>query len=219
MKILFIHGFVENNTIFDEIRKIITHGEQIAINVNDILSEWNECPKDLDVQKFAVYLIQKYQIVAQDCVIGHSMGGWIASYIKENVGCKTVLIASLTDQSKLITPLKKIKIVKYFTLWGLTQSSLMVTYLKKGYVFQQSKKLYDDLVDGLSKMNKFFLFKQFQILMSPVKPLITTPDLRIHTLKDNIVRTPTEPFFVVPGDHFCLVYYPQEVAKAILKIL
>lgn len=219
MKILFIHGFVENNTIFDEVRKIITQGEQIAINVNDVLSEWNECPDDLDVQKFALHLIQKYQITTQDYVIGHSMGGWIASYIKENIDCKIVLIASLTDQSKLITPLRNIKLIKYFTRWGLTQSSVMITYLKKGYVFQQSKKMYDDLVDGLSKMKKEFLYKQFQILMNPVKSLTISPDLRIHTLKDNIVRTPTEPFFAVPGDHFCLVYYPQEVAKAILEIL
>jgi hypothetical protein len=218
MKILFIHGFVEDNTIFDEIRKLITQGEQIAINVNNVLKEWEDCPEVLDVQKFASHLVQKYQLSIHDCIIGHSMGGWIAAYIKQEIGCKIIQIASFTDQSKLITPLRNLTLVKYLTHWGLTQSSMVTTYLRKGYVFQQSKRLYDELIQGLIEMDKSCLYQQFQILMRPVKPLTITPDLRIHTLKDNIVRPPDEPFFAIAGDHFCLVYYPQEVAKAILKI-
>ena len=51
--------------------------------------------RDLDVQKMASYLIKKYEMTAQDCVIGHSMGGWIASYMKQECGCKAILLASL----------------------------------------------------------------------------------------------------------------------------
>ena len=37
MKLLFIHGFVEDHTIFNEIRKAITQGEQIALDLEKIL--------------------------------------------------------------------------------------------------------------------------------------------------------------------------------------
>ena len=219
MKILFIHGFVEDHTIFNEIRKTITQGEQIAIDLEKVLADWHNAPEDLDVQKMASYLIKKYEITAHDCVIGHSMGGWIASYMKQECGCKAILLASLTDQKKLITPLTNLTLIKYLLKFGIFQSSMMESFLKKGYKFQESKQLYDGLIDGLIKMNKKILFQQSQILFAKVKPLTIAPELRIHAQKDNIVRFPDEDFVEVSGDHFSLIYHTQQVVNAIEKVL
>ena len=219
MKLIFIHGFVENSTIFDEIRKTITVGEQIALNLEKDFAAWHDAPEDMDVQKLALHLIQKYKITAQDCVIGHSMGGWIASYIKQNVGCKAILLASLTNQVKLLSPFTNLRLLKYFTRWGITQSRGMVNFLKIGYRFTESKPLYDGLLDGLAVMNKKYLYQQLQVLFAQVAPLTITPDLRVHARKDNIVRFPDEHFIEVSGDHFSLIYYPQEVSRAISGVL
>lgn len=219
MKILFIHGFVEDRTIFDQIRKTITSGEQIAINLNEIFDDWQDAPTDMDVTKLANHLVRRFQIGSEDCVIGHSMGGWIASYMKEQTGCKAILIASLTNQKKLITPVKNPTLVKYLIKWGVFQSNGMGNFLKKEYKYAESKQLYDSLIDGLTKMNSERLFQQFQVLFNKVKPLTIIPELRIHAVKDNIVAVPDESFVEVSGDHFCLVYYPQEVSTAILKVL
>lgn len=219
MKILFIHGFVEDHTIFNEVRKSITQGEQIAIDLEKVLADWHDAPEDLDVQKTAVYLIQKYEITSQDCVIGHSMGGWIASYMKEESGCKAILLASLTDQKKLITPLTNPILIKYLIKFGIFQSSMMESFLKKGYKFPESKQLYDGLIDGLLKLDKRILYQQFQILFMKVKPLTIKPELRVHARKDNIVRFPVEDFVEVSGDHFSLIYHSQQVVNAIRKII
>lgn len=219
MKILFIHGFVEDHTIFNEVRKSITQGEQIAIDLEKVLADWHDAPEDLDVQKMAVYLIQKYEITSQDCVIGHSMGGWIASYMKEESGCKAILLASLTDQKKLITPLTNPTLIKYLIKFGIFQSSMMESFLKKGYKFPESKQLYDGLIDGLLKLDKRILYQQFQILFMKVKPLTIKPELRVHARKDNIVRFPVEDFVEVSGDHFSLIYHSQQVVNAIRKII
>ncbi len=219
MKLIFIHGFVEDHTIFNEIRKTITQGEQIALDLEKVLADWHNAPEDLDVQKMATYLIRKYGIKAQDCVIGHSMGGWIASYIKQECGCKAILLASLTDQKKLITPLTNPTLIKYLIKFGVFQSSMMESFLKKEYKFAASKQLYDGLIDGLVKLDKKILYQQCQILFSKVKPLTITPDLRVHARKDNIVRFPDEDFVEVSGDHFSLIYYPQEVINAIQKVI
>ena len=219
MKILFIHGFVEDHTIFDEIRKSITQGNQIAIDLERVLADWHDAPRDLNVQKLASYLIEKYEMTAQDCVIGHSMGGWIASYVKEECGCKAILVASLTDQKKLITPLTNPTLIKYLIKWGIMQSSANEAFLKNGYKLQESKQLYDKLIDGLIKLDRNILYQQFQILFTKVKPLTIEPDLRIHARKDNIVRFPDEEFTEVAGDHFSLIYYPKQVTEAILKVL
>ncbi len=219
MKVLFIHGFVEDHTIFNEVRKTITQGEQIAIDLEKVLDTWHDAPKDLDVQKMATYLIRKYEITAQDCVIGHSMGGWIASYMKEECDCKAILLASLTDQKKLITPLTNLTLIKYLLKFGIFQSSLMESFLKKDYKFQESKQLYSRLIDGLIKMDKKILFQQSQILFTKVKPLTITPELRIHARRDNIVAFPDEDFVEVSGDHFSLIYHTQQVVNAIQKVL
>ena len=219
MKILFIHGFVEDHTIFNEVRKSITQGEQIAIDLEKVLADWHDAPEDLDVQKTAVYLIQKYEITSQDCVIGHSMGGWIASYMKEESGCKAILLASLTDQKKLITPLTNPTLIKYLIKFGIFQSLMMESFLKKGYKFPESKQLYDGLIDGLLKLDKRILYQQFQILFMKVKPLTIKPELRVHARKDNIVRFPVEDFVEVSGDHFSLIYHSQQVVNAIRKII
>ena len=219
MKILFIHGFVEDHSIFNEVRISIAQGEQIAIDLGKVLADWHDAPEDLDVQKMAVYLIQKYEITPQDCVIGHSMGGWIASYMKEECGCKAILLASLTDQKKLITPLTNPTLIKYLIKFGIFQSSMMESFLKKDYKISESKQLYDGLIDGLIKLDKKILYQQFQILFAKVKPLTITPELRVHARKDNIVRFPDEDFVEVSGDHFSLIYHSQQVVNAIRKII
>ena len=219
MKLLFIHGFAEDHTIFNEVRKTITQGEQIAIDLEKVLANWHDAPDDLDVQKMASYLIKKYEITAQDCVIGHSMGGWIASYMKQECGCKAILLASLTDQKKLITPLTNLNLIKYLIKFGLFQSSFMDSFLKKEYKFQESKQLYDGIIDGLMKMDKKVLYQQSQILFVKVKPLTISPDLRVHARKDNIVRFPEEKFVEVSGDHFSLIYHTEQVIKALQTVL
>lgn len=219
MKILFIHGFVEDNTIFNEIRKTISQGNQIAVDLEKVLADWHDAPTDLDVRKLASYLISKYEITSQDCVIGHSMGGWIAAYMKEECGCKAILLASFTDQNKLITPLSNLTLIKYLIKFGLLQSSSMEWFLKKDYKPQESKQLYNGLIDGLMKLDKKILYQQFLILLSKVKPLTITPDLRIHARRDNIVKYPDEKFVEVSGDHFSLIFHANQVLNAILKII
>jgi hypothetical protein len=215
MKLIFIHGFVEDSSIFNEIRKTITEGEQIALNLNYDFAAWHDAPEDMDVQKLALHLIQKYKITNQDTVIGHSMGGWIASYIKQNVGCKAILLASFTDQAKLIFPISNLTLLKYSLRLGITQGMMMVNYLKNRYHFQASKQLYDSLIDGLAKMDKKCLLQQTQVLFAKVSPLTITPDIRIHARKDNIVAFPDEDFIEVSGDHFSLIFHSEEVCKAI----
>lgn len=219
MKLIFIHGLVENHTIFNEIRETITQGEQIAPDLEKVLADWQGAPADLDVEKMASYLIKKYSITAQDCIIGHSMGGWIASYIKQACGCKVILVASLTDQEKITAPVKNLTLLKILIHWGFIQNPVVVSFLKKGYKFQESKQLYDQLLDGMIKLDKTILYQQFQILFAKVKPLSVAPELRVHARKDNIVRYPDEEFVEVLGDHFSLIYHAKQVITAIQKVL
>ena len=57
------------------------------------------------------------------------------------------------------------------------------------------------------------------MLFAPVPPLAELPELRIHSLADNVVLPPDEPFVEIPGDHFAHYYYPELVAAAIGQVV
>lgn len=219
MKILFIHGFVENRTIFDELRKYITDGEQFALNLEEEFAAWKNVPSEMDVIKLASHLIGKYNINAEDVVIGHSMGGWIASHIKQITACKAILLASFTDQSKITLPINSLWALKFLVNSGLLQSNLAVSYFKKAYPFPETKPLHDSLLDFLAICNQTYLMQQLEVLFKKVDPLTIEPDLRIHAKKDNIVRYPDESYHEVPGDHFSLIFHTKEVVSIINKQL
>jgi hypothetical protein len=42
---------------------------------------------------------------------------------------------------------------------------------------------------------------------------------RIHARADAVVKIPDEPFHEVPGDHFSLYTYPEEVYRPIVEFL
>src|SRR5580692_437907 len=103
MRIFYIHGFGENETIFSKISPFIP-GEQIFLNVWELLGD---APRPgINVLNFAEELVKKYAITKNDLIIGHSMGGWIALHIKHLTGCPIVQIASWTDPGRIISPFK-----------------------------------------------------------------------------------------------------------------
>jgi hypothetical protein len=219
MKILFIHGFVENRTIFDELRKYLTEGEQIALNLEEEFAAWKNVPTEMNVVKLASHLIGKYNINSEDVVIGHSMGGWIATHIKQITACKAILLASFTNQSKITLPINNLWTLKFLVNSGLLQSNLAIDYFKKAYPFAETKPLHDSLLDFLAICDKTYLMQQLEVLFGKVDSLTVEPDLRIHAKKDNIVRYPDEAYHEVSGDHFSLIFHTQEVISVISKQL
>ncbi|TAE28658.1 MAG: alpha/beta hydrolase [Cytophagales bacterium] len=218
MRLILIHGYVEDAGIFDNLVPLLLPASLLPIDVNDEYARWNPTGR-INARQFAQYLTDYYDITADDVLIGHSMGGWIAINIKELTGAKTIQLASFTDQKKINFPVRNLTALKLMLRIGLTQSVWLTNYFKKLYPFAESKELYDRLVSGIPAIKPTHLFLQQQTLFAPVPPLTVQPDLRIHARPDNIVFTPSEPFHEVPGDHFTLYCQPETVAEPILSVL
>jgi pimeloyl-ACP methyl ester carboxylesterase len=218
MRLIFIHGFGELPTVFDNIAPYLS-GEKIFINV------WKELKPvsvsdPINVQTFAQQLIEKYQITANDAVIGHSMGGWIAAHIKQKVGSKAILIASLTDQKKIIVPTHSLSVMRF-----LHYNSLYINGFSKKlfsllvYRKRPSRAFFEETLDRLVSAPKDEVYKQIRILFEPVPALSIVPDIRIHAKADVVLSLPDEPYHLVPGDHFTLVTDPETVWKPIVETL
>jgi len=218
MRIFYIHGFGENEGIFNKISPFVP-GEKAFLNVWELLGD---APRPgINVLDFADELVQKYIITKNDVVIGHSMGGWIALHIKYLTGCRIVQIASWTDPTRIVSSFKSPGLY----LWLVRHGFIFNRFVKwvsisKNYRDKPSIEIYRDAFDRLMQGNKENVINQLRLILMPVPENVAiTPDLRIHALADTIVRPPKEPFYEVPGDHFTLYTHPQMVYEPIVAFL
>ena len=217
-RILLIHGYVEDPTIFDKLVPFLPPAEYVRINLADEFGRWQPVGP-VNVRLLAQYLTDQYTITADDVVIGHSMGGWTAINLKQVSGATAILLASFTNQKKILFPTHNLTILKLLLNSGTTQSQMLNNFFKKKYPFGESRELYNRLIDASMQMTRQYIWQQLQTLFAKVPPLTVQPDLRIHARSDNIVRPPDEAFVEVPGDHFSLVFYPEAVAEPIRRLL
>jgi hypothetical protein len=218
MRLIFIHGFGENPSIFNQIAPQLPQ-TQVFVNV------WNELgnePREGEtVVDFAKQLVKSFSITATDWVIGHSMGGWIALHIKAECGCKIVQIASWTEPSRFNVPVRHYGTIAWLVRNGLYLNRFTKKIFELGYrglpsaeVFSQT---FQDLIDG-PKEN---VVNQVRLMFNLPKPLVTLePELRIHAKKDRVILYPkTSTVVEVPGDHFTLITHPETVVEAIMEAL
>ena len=217
-RIFLIHGYVEDPTIFDQLVPLLPPADFVRINLADEFGRWQPTGP-INVRLVAQYLTDQYSITTNDVVIGHSMGGWVAINIKQVSGASAVQAASWTNQKKILFPTDNLTVLRFLLNSGTTQSRALNSFFKKKYPFDESRTLYNRLVDGSVRMPRQYLWQQLQTLFATVPPLTVQPDLRIHALADNVVRFPDETFVEVPGDHFSLVFHPELVAVPIRTLL
>lgn len=218
MRILFIHGFGEDEAIFSKITPAIA-GEHVLLNVWDLLG--NEPRPDINVLDFAKEIVDKYAITKEDVIIGHSMGGWIAYHIKQITGSPIIQIASWTHYDRVILPISKPTIIYWMVRNGLFFNKFQKgLYTFFGYQNKPSKEIFRTTFDRLIAGNKENTVNQLRLILTPVpEHMSVKPDLRIHARKDIVIRPPREPFHLVSGDHFTLYTNPQEVYEPIVVFL
>ena len=210
MRILFIHGFGETESIFSKIAPYIP-GEHTFLNVWELLGD-TPLP-GINVLVFAQSMVEKYKITQDDVIIGHSMGGWIAWHIKHFTGSPIVQVASWTDPDRPFKPLKNVKIIYWLIRNGLFFNSFTKRiFSAMGYKGKPSKQVYEEIIDRMIAGNKENIINQLRLILTPVpeRPAVQ-PDLRIHARADLVVRPPREPFYEVSGDHFTLYTHPEAV--------
>ncbi len=217
-RLFLIHGYVEDPAIFNTLIPLLPSVSCVRINLADEFGRWQPA-RSVSARTLAQYLTEHYSITADDTIIGHSMGGWVAINIKEVSGAKAIQLASYTDRQRIKFPTSNLMILRFLLDTGVTQSNTLTGFFKKQYPFAESRELYDQLVNGMQTMPRQYIWQQFQTLFARVPPLTVQPDLRIHARADNIVAPPAEPYTEVPGDHFSLIFHAEAVAEPVRALM
>lgn len=219
MRIIFIHGLGETKSCFSNIAPELP-GEHEYISLWESLGTQRR--SDLKVLDFCQELIDAYQIKPTDIIIGHSTGGRLAHYIKHLNGNKIIQIAGWTDDGKPRFPIVKSKRMIYCIIRsGLLFTKFGTQFMIDNYKRREdSKAYYVETLQNLKEGNRNCVVNQFKLALEGVDGKIeTTPDLRIHAKRDNVVKYPDEPFHEVPGDHFSLLTHAKEVLAPIKSFL
>ncbi|MFD2936583.1 alpha/beta fold hydrolase [Spirosoma flavum] len=218
MRLIFIPGFGETQRIFDQIAPHLP-GEKLFINNLDLLGTTHFSA--ITAIQYAQMLIKQHQITREDCLIGHSMGGWIAYAAKHLTGCRVVQIASWIDPKKVILPLKKPEYIYWLVRNGwLFNRFNKQLILRLRYRNKPSAQIFGEVFQNLINSSPEYLVNQLEIILNPLESTIDTqPEMSIHSKKDLIVGFPDHPVITVSGDHFNLITYPQEVITAINAFL
>jgi hypothetical protein len=215
-RLFFIPGFGEDTSVFDKIYPYL-EGEKLHID------NWLELPrlqrKNLTVKDYAAYLVDRFRIHGGDVVIGHSMGGWIGLYIKELTGCRVVQIASWTNTGKVVRFSAWRPLVYALTSTGLIFNRLTQHIAVQRYYGKASKEIFMQAMNNLRLRDRSTVIKKLKIIIQPATPLSVSPDLRLHSWQDPIVRPPDEAFVTTPGDHFALYTIPESVYQPIQDFL
>src|ERR1700733_9328797 len=166
MRIIFIHGFGENESIFSKVAPFIP-GEHTFLNIWELLG--NKPLPGINVLVFAKSLVEKYNITQQDVIIGHSMGGWIAWYIKHFTGSPIVQIATWTDPDRPVKPLKNVKVIYWLVRNGLFLNRFTKRlFSSKGYKGKPSQAIYEEIFDDMIAGNKENIINQLRLILTPV---------------------------------------------------
>ena len=214
MRIIFIPGLGEDEKVFETVLPLI-NGDKVVLNT------WylhGDIPRGkINAIDMADEVAGRYNITKSDLLIGHSMGGLIALYIKQKTGCKIIQVASYTSHDRVIVPVNNHKLIKWAVKYHLFFNPLICwLVLKLQYNSKPSNPWVNYAFNLLKDGNKNNVINQLTVALTPIKiENKVEPDLRIHSKKDLIIRPPKEPYVQLPGDHFSILTHPIEAAAAI----
>jgi len=211
-------GFGEDSFCFDEIVPYLNDFELKIVDYRPTLDKF--IFPFISLRTFTKQLVADNNILKEDKIIGHSMGGYFAFSVRELTGAQICMIAAFSDPQKLY---------HFFpTFPRSTQLNIISGFLKTNYLKsfllnkikdEKIKKVQEAVMENFKTFSNLQLAKMME--MNYEKKIISSyPNpLRVHDVNDKVIGAPDEPFTSIAGGHFCLNLYPKETIEAMADFL
>ncbi len=199
--VLFIHGFGEDGSIWQNIEIALASAYKIIVpdlpgSGNSALLPGDKEPVGIEDYAEVIHAIVQAENISQLCVIGHSMGGYIAMAFAEKY--QSLLsglglfhsIAFADDQPKKETRLKAIHFVKANGAHAFLKTTILTLFAEE---FQKNNsQLIEVIIDKASKFTDEAVIQYYTAMMnrkerSEVLKHIKIPVLFIIGEKDKAI--------------------------------
>ena len=213
MRIICIPGLGEDELVFSKILPLLP-GNKVVLDTWTLIG--NDKRGSFSGMQYAREVVQQLAITNKDIIIGHSLGGLTAWYIKALVGCRIVQISSYTERDRIIFPISNHYFIQS-AVWTHAFFNQLIQWLvlRLQYHGKPSEPFVKYVFKRLKNGNEVNVINQLKVALCPLKLEGVAPDLRIHSVGDLIVRPPKQHYVQVPGDHFNVYTYPNEIAAII----
>ena len=217
-RLLLLPGFGEDERIFRNIINYFGNYEVEVLDYRNVLPRFSY--ESIRLHLFIKSIIKFYNISERDILIGHSLGGFLAHNIRQEIGCPVCLHGSFTDPAKIKILFGNKFIIKKAILNGLFSSYPFRKVARLRHSTNSSKRDMEYVIEKLDCYGNEDILKLVYLLFNRKKRLLNwlrstpnydfSPNLIIHPKDDNIVGRPDEDHIVVSGDHFSISTHPQQ---------
>jgi hypothetical protein len=211
-------GFGEDGFCFNEIKPYLDEFELKVVDYRPTLDKF--IFPFISLKIFTKQLVEDNNILKEDKIIGHSMGGYFAFSVRELTGAQICMIAAFSDPKKVFHFFPAFpRSTQLNILSGLLKTDYLKSFLLDKIKDEKIKEVQETVMENFKTFSNIQLAKMME--MNYEKKIISyyPNPLRIHDEKDKVIKVPDEPFTSISGGHFCLNLYPKETIAAMKDFL
>ncbi len=200
-RILLLHGFGDDERSYEVL--IPQLPETLQPEYVDYYTLCDDLPlKEVTAASYARRIIEKHQVTSDDILLGHSMGGYIAHAIRQQVDAPCVFIGSFSDPKKVRYPVMYFWLIRlaiflgFFTTWFLRLGG----WLK--YRNAEGNEEATISAEALGRQTRHSLYRLLRTFFVDPPPPTPVPELAFHGTEDDVVAPPDFVHLAMAGNHF-----------------
>ena len=200
-RVLLLHGFGDDERSFEVLAPLLE--STLEPKYVDYYTLCDDLPLgQVTAASYAERIIEKHNITTDDILLGHSMGGYIAHAIRQQIEVPVISIGSFTQPQKVRYPFMQFWLIRVAIFLGFFSKWLLVIGGWLKYRNAEGKVEATISAEVLSAQTRHTLYRLLRTFFIDPPAAGPPPQLAFHGIKDDVVAPPDYLHLALAGNHF-----------------